>query len=300
LAVSVWHTVLKDLRVGKSGFDVFGVKTTHRDITTLRSFELLCLAKVVVILLGCAANHFPFFGDLHLLDDGFPSFLLHIVLLLWGDDDVETVGESLDVFFDAEGCFDGIHKFFEGIPRAIHRGFLATAKDDFNFHLVSAREEFLGLRSFEIEVVRVGAEANANTFGLDFFLFAFCLLFLLALSVEVFAVIENFADGRRRLGGDFDEIELLFFGAGDRLFGRHTLSDSSVSIHQKHKRHANLLVDARFWKLYGFRLRSSVSTSTHACMAFSCQLSAFSCWRKKLFPCLRGFQLSAIDLQPLR
>ncbi len=107
-------------RVREGSFDVFGVLTAHGDVATFCSFELFRFAEIVVILFGRATDHFAVLGDLDFFHDGFSSFLLHNIFLFGSDDDVETVGESFDVFFDAEGCFDGIHKLPNRVSRAVH------------------------------------------------------------------------------------------------------------------------------------------------------------------------------------
>lgn len=179
---------------------------------------------------------------------------------------MESARESFDIFLNAEGCLDGIQKFAERVFPFVGKRFLATVEDDLDLHFVSAREEFFRLRSLEIEVVRVGAEANSDALGLNFLLLALRFLFLFSFGVEVFAVVENFADGGRCLGRHLHEIELLLFGAGNRLLGWHVLRYRPIRINDKHKRHANMFVDARLGELNNLRPGSSVSSSTHLCI----------------------------------
>lgn len=177
---------------------------------------------------------------------------------------MESVGESFHVFFDREGCFYTVEKFADCISCFVGERLLATTEHDFYLYLVSAREEFFCLCSFEVEIVRVGAQTEADTFGLDFLLLALGFLFLFSLGVEVLAVVENLADRRGCLWGDFDEVELLLLGAGNCLFGRHILIDGSVCIDDKHKWHTNVLIDTCFRCFDNFRSGPSVTTSTHS------------------------------------
>lgn len=176
---------------------------------------------------------------------------------------MESAGKTLDIFFDAKCRFDGAHKFTNGVSRPVHRGLFATAEHDFNFHFMSAREKFFRLRLLEVKVVNIGAETNPNAFGFDFLLFTLRLLLFFSFGVEVFAVIEYLADGRRRFGRHFDEIELLFARPSDCLFRRHIFRDGAIGIDHKYKRNANVFIHARFRSLDYFWLRSSVSASTH-------------------------------------
>ena len=184
---------------------------------------------------------------------------------------MESVWKSFDILFDAEWRLDAIEELAERVSRFVGECLLSTAEHELYFYFVPVCEEFLRLRSLEVEIVRVGAETEADAFGFDFLLLALCLLFFLAFGVEVFAVVEDFADGRRRFWGHFDEVEFLLFGASDGLFDRHVFGDGAVHIDDKHKRHANVFVDARLGKLDDFRLWSSVSSSTHCFVILNLQ-----------------------------
>lgn len=193
---------------------------------------------------------------------------------------MESVWEAFDIFFDAEWCLDAVEEFAECISRLVGERFFSTAEHELYFHFVSVCEKFFRLRPLEVEIMRVGAKAKTDAFGLDLLLFALRFLFFLAFGVEIFAVVENFADGWRCFWGHFDEVEFLLFGASDGLFDRHVFGDGTVRVDDKHKWHANVFVDARLGKLDDFRLWSSVTTSAHAYAAFSFRLPAFSCWQK--------------------
>jgi hypothetical protein len=76
---------------------------------------------------------------------------------------------------------------------------------------------------------------------------------LLLLLVLELAVIEQLADWRRRIGGDFDEIEPGLLGQGNRFRDRDGAFVASVLVDQVNLASANLLVDARAVLLDGGR-----------------------------------------------
>lgn len=216
-----------------------------------------------MILLGRASNHLSTLGNLNFLSNGFPSLLLHRVYLFGGDNDVKTIGEAFDIFFDAKWRLYAVEKFSQCIPRLFRERFFSSAEYDLYFDLVSSREEFFRLRSFEIEVMRVGSKTEADAFCFDFLLFALCFLLFLSLGVEVFSVVKDLTHRWCCFWRHFDEIELLLFGASDSLFDGHVFSDGPVRVDDKHKWHSNMLIDARLGKFDDFRLWSSVTTSAH-------------------------------------
>jgi hypothetical protein len=76
---------------------------------------------------------------------------------------------------------------------------------------------------------------------------------LLLLLVLELAVVEQFADRRRGVGGDFDKIEPGLVGQDERFRDRYGALVGSVLVDQMNFASANLLVDARAVFLDGGR-----------------------------------------------
>ncbi len=56
------------------------IASGHSNVSTLRSFEALALAQIVVILFCFSSDEVSLFGNFYFLDHGFSCFLLHMAL----------------------------------------------------------------------------------------------------------------------------------------------------------------------------------------------------------------------------
>ena len=68
---------------------------------------------------------------------------------------------------------------------------------------------------------------------------------LLGLLVLVLRVVEDAADGRARLGGDLDEVELALLRVAQRLVGLHDADLVAILADDADLGHADALVDPR-------------------------------------------------------
>lgn len=167
-----------------------------------------------------------------------------------------TFRQRADLHVDVTACHLGIlihvahrQKIFlntgsEGVAQLLMRH-LAATKLKLNAHFMTFREKVFRVDDFDLVVVRVDADAEFQLLHLATFLVLVSFLLVLLLHVLVFAVIDNFADGRIGGSRDFDEIETAFFGhaqsnGGDKntvLLIRYAIDDANL-------RRANALVNA--------------------------------------------------------
>lgn len=96
----------------------------------------------------------------------------------------------------------------------------AAFEEDVDFDFVAFFEEADGVVEFELEVVVVGLRAKAYFFDYDLAGLGFHLLLLFLEFVGELLVVDDFANGRLCIGGDFDEVETLVVG--------HLEGDASV------------------------------------------------------------------------
>jgi hypothetical protein len=91
----------------------------------------------------------------------------------------------------------------------------------------------------------VDVRTHLDLFDLnDLLLFLGLRLFLLLLIFE-FAVIENFAYGRRRSWRDFDKIKAGFSGDGDGFGGFYNAALFTMMVDQENLRDVDVVIDAR-------------------------------------------------------
>lgn len=159
------------------------------------------------------------------------------------DDHIESAGETLDIFFDLIRRFDQADEFLEGVPGQILMGLFTASQDDVDFHLVTLAQEFVGLGFFEIQIVFVGPDAEADAFDFDFFLLGFRNAQLFGLLVEIFAVVHDLTNRDAGLGGNLHQIQGTFTRDGYPFRRGNFAEAGAVLIDDQHQGDPDLLID---------------------------------------------------------
>ena len=118
----------------------------------------------------------------------------------------------------------------------------AAFEEYIGLYLGAFLQEADGMLELEVVVVVVGLRAETNFFHYYFRSLGFDFLLLFLLLIEVFLIIEDFADGGIGLRRDFNEIELEFFSdSAGLLYGVYPRGD--VVADQSNLASADVLVD---------------------------------------------------------
>ena len=141
----------------------------------------------------------------------------------WGEDAAVAFAFPCGLAFDAysSALFDDGTESHEQFLADLLMGHFAAFEDDADIHLVSIAEEFDGFLGFGAQIVLANGNVELDLFELGSLGILPSLSLGLLLLEAVFAVIEDLADRRIRLGSDAEEIESI--GCGDLigLAGRH-------------------------------------------------------------------------------
>ena len=89
---------------------------------------------------------------------------------------------------------------------------LSAAEAHRNLNTIAVLEELLSVAELRVEIVGVYTGRHTNFLDFDDTLIFLGFLFLLGLLEAELAVVHYLTDGRSRVGGNFDEVELLFIG----------------------------------------------------------------------------------------
>ena len=122
---------------------------------------------------------------------------------------------------------------------------LAAAEAHDDLHLVAVADEFEHGAHLDVVIMIVDAGTQLDLLDLDDLLLLAGSAEALLLLVFVLAEIEDLADGGIGLGGDLDQIEAGFDGAGERLVAGDDPDHIAALIHQAHARRGDFVVDAR-------------------------------------------------------
>ena len=132
---------------------------------------------------------------------------------------------------------DGVHD----AATFVDVGELATAKQNFDQHLVFLVEELARPLDFDFDVMPAGLGTDADFLDVNLVLLLLVrLLFLLILEL---AIVHDLADGRPFAGGDLHEIQPRLPGQLHRLARRHDAKHGPFVVDHPNGRDPNLLVD---------------------------------------------------------
>jgi hypothetical protein len=176
---------------------------------------------------------------------------------------MEAGREPFDVFFhlirNSDALDEGLERFFGFVWQSL----FAAAQKDFHLNLVAFAEEFLRLSLFELEIVSIGTEADANTLSLYLFLFGFSLLYLLGLLVLELTVIEDTAHRWLSLRRNLNQIQFLLSRQVEGIgYGYFAMIDT-VSINKKNPGNTDLLVHAEARNDFNFGPRAAESSTSN-------------------------------------
>src|SRR5579862_2594551 len=144
------------------------------------------------------------------------------------------LGDRIEIAFDAHQ-----HIHAELLVRQ-----LAAAEAHRDLHLVAFIDEVLHAAHLHVVIVIVDAGAQLDFLDLDHLLLLARLVLALLLLVFVFAEIEDFADRRIGRGGDFDEIEPGFDGAGDSVVAWDDADHLSALVDETNALREDFVIDA--------------------------------------------------------
>ncbi len=121
---------------------------------------------------------------------------------------------------------------------------LAPAEHDRDLHLLPLLEEPQDVALLGLVVVRRDLRPQLHLADRHLLLVLARRLLLLLLLVLVLRVVEHAADGRARLGGDLDEVEVPLARILERLVGLHDADLLALLVDQAYLGDTNTLVDA--------------------------------------------------------
>ncbi len=126
---------------------------------------------------------------------------------------------------------------------ALRVGLLAAAEHDRDLDLVLALEEALDVTLLGVVVVLRDLRAELDLTDRDLLLMLAGGLLLLRLLVLVLGVVEHTADGRARVGGDLDQVEVTLLRVLERVGRLHDADLVPVLADQANLGHADAVVD---------------------------------------------------------
>lgn len=128
--------------------------------------------------------------------------------------------------------------------------FSATEHDRY-LYLIPLFEKTPGMLDLELKIVILGLGTHLDFFKFDPSRLFFGLGCLLARLILVFAVIHDPANGRRRIGGNFYEIETTFLSGGQSLFKTQYPELPTFVVDNPDFPGTNGPVNVGFWLSYG-------------------------------------------------
>lgn len=154
-------------------------------------------------------------------------------------------------------------------------GDLTAAELKLDAHFMTFCEEVFGVGNLDQVVVRVDADAEFQLLHFATFVVLVSFLLMLFLHVLVFAVIDDFADRRFSIWGDFDKVESAFLGHSDGLMrGQDAILGVIDAIYDADFRCADALIDTSLiykatvvWPATSWRTAIATTAASHGAIA---------------------------------
>lgn len=127
--------------------------------------------------------------------------------------------------FDNRDVTELFRHFFEHYLTDFKMTHFASPEKHVDFCLVAIGQEATGVVGFELIVMDIGFGSDLNFLDLDLSGLLLRLMKLFLHFIFEFAIVHDPADGRFRLGSDFDEVQTLLVG---NFLGFERLDDSQL------------------------------------------------------------------------
>lgn len=245
---------------------------------------MLLMVVVVIVLVLAGVVAFLVMLDVSTGSDAFEvGFEFTLPLLL---------GQRADLHVDVTPChfwllihMSHVEKIFfdlfcQGVTEFL-MGDLATTELKLDAHFVTFGEEIFSVDDLDEVVVRIDADAEFQLLHFATFVVLVSFLLVLLLHVFVFAVIDDLADRRFGIGGDFDQIESTLLGHANGLMrGQDAILSVVHPVHDANFWRADALINARLVNeatIVGASTSLWPATTTHRAITTTHRWSITSC-----------------------